>query len=343
MTASSEAHEVLAACTRIRRAAERHMDEHDALGLAWDEEGVTSASAHKGHPQVKVVTFNKVQEGKGVGADYLWWWLDADSDVCFGMLVQAKRLTRSPVRGEMRWTVHLDHKNGQQLRDLLSASTALGVRFHEVAAAEDRKIRFGPSPRLEQGLEDPLPGSTAQKNDECPTCRRMAISMISAYELTAVGSPADNTAMILADGTTLEDLVDHEMPAGVVVDRNVWNIAPGPLRDFLIEEQTGPLEIAKKIFKAVCAQRISAHQMGSAVLMQVAGEALFEEVPEDRGHFPGAYYRHFLQGLRGSWPAYVADLVAAAGEAGDDAQTVTIPPPVELDGVDIDGVVLVTL
>lgn len=72
--------EVMAALTRIRVEAELFMDERDKVGLGWSEETVTDIAVHKGLPEVKIAQFNRRQEGGGVGADYLWWWLDADSD-----------------------------------------------------------------------------------------------------------------------------------------------------------------------------------------------------------------------------------------------------------------------
>lgn len=50
---------VLAAFTRIREAAEAHMDELDALGHVWAEETVTDLSVHRGHPHVEVIKFNR--------------------------------------------------------------------------------------------------------------------------------------------------------------------------------------------------------------------------------------------------------------------------------------------
>lgn len=127
MNTETASNEVLDAFTRVREAAEAHMDELDALGHTWEEETVTNVSVHRGHPVVKVAKFNKVQEGRGIGADYLWWWLDRDADVCFGMLVQAKRLTRNLVRDRMRWTLDVRHNGGQQFRDLLQTANDLMV------------------------------------------------------------------------------------------------------------------------------------------------------------------------------------------------------------------------
>jgi hypothetical protein len=86
---------------------------------------------------------------------------------------------------------------------------------------------------------------------------------------------------------------------------------------------------------------------------------LFPEVPEDRGHFPGPYYRHFLQGLRHSPPTYVEDLLrppipeeslglpsSPDGTIGRMMVRATAPPPrrpTELEGLNIGGIVLLTL
>jgi len=104
--------EVLASFTRIRETAEAYMDELDELGHGWVEESVTDVAVHRGYPHVKVIKFNRRQEAV-VGGDYLWWWLDSSSSLCFGMLVQAKRLSREG----SRWHIDISHNDGQQLRD----------------------------------------------------------------------------------------------------------------------------------------------------------------------------------------------------------------------------------
>lgn len=368
--------DVLAAFTRVRKAAEAHMDELDALGLAWEEETVTNVSVHRGHPVVKVVKFNKIQEGRAIGADYLWWWLDENTGVCFGMLVQAKRLTRNLVRNQMRWTLDVRHNGGQQFRDLLLTANELLVPamygvytgglvyraelacIHGTDEAEpdggSRIVRAGTTPQVRRALA--MDGSDHERGPEsdesggqeadCLGCRRMAVSMISAYQLTAVESPADTAGLLLSESVPLEDLVDVDRPAGRVWDRNLHEIAPGPLRSFLVDDQEGPTEVAKKIFKEVCEQRVLAHSQASAVLLEVPGAPLFAHVPEDQGHFPASYYDHFLRGLRVSPPTYVQELLDATSSGtgfGADGQGEAVPRPLELEGIAVDGVVLVAL
>jgi len=324
--------EVLDAFTRIRHAAETHMDERDRGLLGWSEETVTEVCSHQGLPQVQVIPFNRNQEGKAVGADYLWWWLDKSSGVCFGMLVQAKRLEHVG----NRWTVDIRHRNGEQLEDLYATAKWLEVPAMYGVYTGGTVFRA----ELPCFHDDEPP---------CLSCRRMAVSVISAYQLGAIWSPADTAATVFSESIPLEDLVDPQRSVGAVWDVNLEEIPPGPLRDFLVLDQDGPLEVAKRIFQAVCKQRSGAFSAASAEAITLAGEALFPEVPEDTGHFRGPYYRHFLQGLRTSAPDYVRDLqrwqtpddnmayVISAGQSGPARR------PRALRGVGVDGVVLVTL
>jgi hypothetical protein len=78
--------DVLQTLTRIREAAEGYMDKRDLAGDGWSEETVTDLSVTEGRPTVKVTQFNRNQEGRPgrLGADYLWWWLDAETAECAG-------------------------------------------------------------------------------------------------------------------------------------------------------------------------------------------------------------------------------------------------------------------
>lgn len=290
---------LLEAFHRIRVADEMHMDELDALGVGWTEETVTEVAIHKGTPFVKAVPFYKGQEGI-IGADWLWWWLDNETQECFGMLVQAKRLKHEG----KNWTLDIRQRDGQQLGDLLASAAQLEVPAIYAAYTGGRLFRTD-MPCLHG---DP---------PACATCDRMAITVTSAYQLCAVHSPRDTATLLLADGIALEDLVDPDQPVGVVEDLNLKNLEVGELRSFLTEPQSGPREVAKRIFEAVSLHRRGAFSQATAESTRLAGAKLFPEVPLDRGHFPGPYFEHFLNGLRTSPPAYVLDLLADA-EAPDE-------------------------
>lgn len=303
---------LLEAFHRVRVCAENHMDELDGLGFGWTEETVTEVAIHKGAPFVKVVPFYKGQEGV-VGADWLWWWLDSDTEECFGMLVQAKRLKHE----RKSWIVNIRQRKGQQLRDLLASAEQLEVPAIYAVYTGGRLFRSD------------LPCLHGDPPD-CATCQRMAITVVSAYQLTAVHSPRDAATMLFDEGITLEDLVDPCQPAGRVEDLNLDHLdAAGELRGFLVEAQSGPREVAKRIFQAVSLQRRGAFSQDVAEPMTVTGARLFPDVPLDRGHFPGSYFEHFLNGLRTSPPSYVLDLLA------------DVEPPEELRNA-VAGVVLIT-
>jgi hypothetical protein len=321
--------EALAAFTRIREAAETYMEEMDALDLGWSEETVTDVCVHKGHPTVSVCKFNKNQEGGGVGADYLWWWLDRSSGVCFGMLVQAKRLTHQGTK----WKLDVRHNNGKQYADLLKTAARL-----EVPAMYG--VYTG-GPTFRTGL-----ACFHDKEPDCLGCRRMAISMVSAYQLSSAWALGDAANFLFNKSIPLEDLVDPARTAGPVNDLNLHDIPAGDLRDFLLDPQVGPREVAKRIFRPVSHQRRGMFSRASAQLIAVPGAPLFPDVPEDTGHFPGAYFRHFLQGLRLSPPRYVEELLERQLFQDLDGQPEPfadeVPAPAELDGV-VDGVVLISL
>lgn len=331
-------HEVLASFTRIREAAEAHMDERDELGHGWAEESVTDVAVHRGHPHVKVVKFNRRQEAV-VGGDYLWWWLDRSSSLCFGMLVQAKRLTRSA----SSWRVDINHNDGQQYSDLLRSSRQLQVPALYGVYTGGRVFRAD------------LPCFHDAEPD-CLGCRRMAISMVTAYQLGGAWSrtsPKDTAALVFSDALGLEDLVDPDRPAGPVEDLNLPEIPEGPLREFLLNDQAGPLEVAKRIFRAVSEHRRGAFRAVSAEPTVVPGEPLFLEVPEDPGHFPDSYFRHVLQGVRRRPPSYVQQLRRRPEvpdiDPGTSGYMVAAQPPPqprrpgELAGLNIAGVVVVTM
>ncbi|MEP6762545.1 MAG: hypothetical protein ABJA93_14415 [Sporichthyaceae bacterium] len=324
--------EVLDAFTRIRVAAETHMDERDRERLGWSEETVTEVCSHQGLPVVTVIPFNRVQEGRATGADYLWWFLDQTSSACFGMLVQAKRLSRD----NGRCKVDIRHKDGKQLADLLATARQL-----EVPAMYG--VYTGGLVYREQ-----MP-CFHDKEPDCQGWRRMAISMISAYQLGDVWSPTTTADLVLTDSLPLEDLVDPDLVTGAVWDMNLREIPPGQLRGFLLLDQDGPLEVAKRIFKAVCNHRARGFSAASAEPITIPGAPLFPEVPEDTGHYPGPYYRHFLQGLRESPPPYVRQLQRAHRYDGTIGYVTAVPGPRgprrprALRGVDVGGVVLVTM
>jgi hypothetical protein len=137
----------------------------------------------------------------------------------------------------------------------------------------------------------------------------MAISLVSAYQLSCSWqSRVDTATVTLNYSTPLENLVDPALGAGAVGDLNLPHPGPGELRDFLLHDQRGPREIAKRIFRVVSADRRRMFSAALADPVTIPGAPIFPSVPTDTGHYPGSYFAHFLQGLRVSPPRYVLEL-----------------------------------
>jgi hypothetical protein len=269
------------------------MEELDQAGLTWSEETVTEISLPMGLPFVKPVMFNRAQES-AVGADWLWWWLDLSSGVCFGMLVQAKRVKGGPGK----WTVDVSHGGGVQQERLM----AVADRF-EVPAVYGVYMG-GASLRKKMGC---LHGGLSP----CVACTRMAITLMPALSLPVSRTKSELIDLTVLEGVPLEDLADTARPAGVVKDVNFRQLSAGSeLRAFLVEPQSGPSEVAKQIFRSVSVRRANQKSAAVAERLELVGEQVFSDFPGDRGHFAIPYFPHVLRGLRKNPPNYVRDLLA---------------------------------
>ncbi len=355
----------LAGFTRIRETAEAYMDRRDLAGDGWNEEVVTALAVTEGRPHVDVVEFSRNQEGRGpnaLGADYLWWWIDRTTEECFGMLVQAKRLKRS---GGGEWLVDVTHREGKQLGDLIRTAEQLGVpavyAVYTGGLVYREQLACFHKDRSEP---DPTSAINAEPAEGCLPCRRMAISMATAYQLrTGWYDPKMTADLVVSESIPVEDLVDPDIASPPIWDLNLGKLTDPQLLDFLRTPQGGSREIARRIFRLVSKHRSGAFSADVAEVLPFPGAPLFTDVPEDRGHFPGPYYRHILQGLRASPPAYLEalrrpprldELAWNPGSTSSDGNMGRMTaannpfsakrrPPPELEGTSIAGVVLVTL
>lgn len=329
------------------------MDKRDRAGDGWTEPEVTSVSVTEGRPHVQVVMFNQNQEGRGpnrLGADYLWWWFDSSSGECFGMLIQAKRLTIAGTQ----WHVDIRHRDGDQLRSLLHTARDLqvpavysiytGGLVYRTTLPCQHHVDGNPRSisRAAPATPGTTPGTGVPTGRPCERCHRMAISIITAYQLNSVWYSPDQTGdTVLRDSIPLEDLVDPAVPTAPVPDINASRITDLRLLAFLRDPQQGAKAVAQRIFRLVATRRngqFSAPTMEERV--RLTGALVFEDVPADEGHFPGPYYPHVLQGLRTSPPDYVAELVDRTDTSSPPQSR---PRPAELDGSNVAGIVLVTL
>src|SRR4051794_13395483 len=110
---------------RGRRAVDRHVARVLQAGEMWAEETATDLLLEKTWPDVWHRKFTRKRESV-VGADWLWWWIDA-SGTSFGLLTQAKVLKRKGPR----WHIDFDYRpkgaDSTQIDTLIDASRVFDV------------------------------------------------------------------------------------------------------------------------------------------------------------------------------------------------------------------------
>jgi len=145
---------------RIRVAQKSFMDNRDLASLGWAEEADTEVAIHRGRPAVRVVQFNRWQEGPRhrrrltCGGGF-----DRASTECFGMLVQRTNSSRR----RHRWIVDISHRAGGQLKD------------HLLNTARQFQVRPGTPFHGRTSLPAAHCVLARRNTRHCVKCRRMAI------------------------------------------------------------------------------------------------------------------------------------------------------------------------
>ena len=177
---------------------------------------------------------HSVQPGSGgpgaLGADYLWWFLDP-TDACFGMLVQAKRLTRTrqvegrhPPQGRQAARRPARHCGSARGARRCTASTPVG------SCSANRSLLPRHASRTDASSAD-----DAGPRPWLPTDGHLDDQRLPAEH--GVVHPKTTADLVLTDSLPLEDLVDPDLVTGAVWDMNLREIPPGQLRDFLLKPQ----------------------------------------------------------------------------------------------------------
>ncbi|KUN59238.1 hypothetical protein AQJ54_39940 [Streptomyces griseorubiginosus] len=286
----------------------------------WAEETVTDILYTRAAPRLRPVPFNRNQEGL-IGADWLWWWVEESTGICFGMLCQAKNLKRTGTT----WSIGYGQSNrtwGAQLPNLLAAADYFEVPAVYMLYCGDAAYRRG----LSCG-GDACDADDPDASSPCPDCPRMGVSVLSGLAAAYLygRDPRAAAADSFRYATPLEDLADP----GVWQQR--WDInfrsCGLELQKFLLTPQYGAALAAKRIFM----QLSSIREMHFAAAAPAPVVPRFDDdlpravfppssVPQDKGHFSVPYFLHVLRGLRTAPPPYVQ----AALEGGSDA----VPRPV---------------
>ncbi|MHA6796675.1 hypothetical protein ACVGVM_24650 [Pseudonocardia bannensis] len=276
-----------------RIAVERHIDAIEGSGGNWQEETASEILWANTSLSVRFASFTRNQESK-VGADWLWWWLDA-IDECFGMLVQAKRYFKP----SNRWT--LDFKGGpggNQLAQLMRSA---------------RELEVCPQYVLYRGSRADLAAICGKQHPgDCPfNCEVSTVSVLPALEAeqfswNGIRSAAD---LALQTAIPLEYLGDSTTDGGAVYDFHLYGISE-ELRALLSEPQRGARHVAKEVFRILAEARTRSFSEAAPTLrLAPAGEQIFTELPDDRGHFSDEYYSNVFRGLRRTPPPYVSEFL----------------------------------
>lgn len=285
---------MLTALSRGKAAVDEHIALAEEFDSSWREETASEILWVHTAPFVRYADFTRREEN-AIGADWLWWWVDADG-YCFGALVQAKRIH---YRGDSP-QLNLRANGGQQMRNLFEAADIVGVPAAYLIY----------SGRAQQRREV----CRAAHDLSCNRCARLSIALFPALEakLAAFSTSQRDAANSAYSGAVpIEDLADTTTGHGAVYDLNLDAMEPG-LRNFLRHGQAGARHVARTIFSIVAKSRLgqfSATTTERRSADETASE-MFSSYPGDVAHYGVPYISHILRGLRSSPPAYVADVLA---------------------------------
>jgi hypothetical protein len=279
------------ALARGREAVCAHMSVADVIGLTWKEETITDLLVCAVSPSVKAITFTRHEEKK-TGADWLWWFLDPDG-ISFGMLVQAKRLKIS----HTQWSFDFDYGKGSQRLTLMQSARHLGV-----------------APAY--GLYLGTPEYRGHLGTEVGEMVRRTVSVTPA--LGVMSGLFEDQQSTYGNSTALEDSVISDLSARLAIP-TVWATLTTDLRDFLQQPQRGARAIAKQLLAHLLKLRLGKFTLAGPEVASVNYvvpngshdklRPLFDEFPDDRGHFNEPYFQNVLRGLRPAPPDYVLEVV----------------------------------
>ncbi|WP_433223379.1 hypothetical protein [Microtetraspora malaysiensis] len=120
---------------------------------------------------------------------------------------------------------------------------------------------------------------------------------------------ADDTlaAEVFHHSLPLEDLADAHWPQRPL--EPLAEVSP-EVAELMRNPQTGARRIVKALLAPVHEMRRGQFSAAVADRADIVDEAVFTNLPADRGHFSVPYLAHVLGGLRHSPPGYVGDVLA---------------------------------
>ena len=301
---------------QARNVAYQFMVKGEASGLGWDEETITNTMLVETTPLVKVIPFNKKQEGgdkrleehgAGVGADWLWWWV-GDDGASFGMLVQAKRLKKDK---NEEWVIDFKYKLGKQWQDLHAAADILQV-------APSYALYLGP-PNYRKPVECGVKDHPSDY-EQCDRCIRKSVSFYPSILADGIGEEPE---VAYEQSIPMESLADPRADTETpCAQKWTYGLAP-ELKEFMTTEASGvPQAVARQLVSKVRERRAGQFNMRMDSHLshedQISEDFVFQSLPLDRGHLSAPYFLQILRGLRRTPPGYVLNVLNGGSPVGLD-------------------------
>jgi len=282
-----------------RAAARAHSDA--------PEETLTEILLTRLDAQAQVRLFNRFEESRFTGADWLWWWTDGHE--WFGSLVQAKRMKAGRRAYDFGYTPRPSTSNPHpvpQVERLLRTARQLDV------PAVYALYNAGELPRGAQGRCTERPGY------ETPHTR-LQVAYLPALIADHLNRMKRSSAVDVLPWSSPIECIACPRRDRSVLPIGVDRFKQPDLVRFLLEA-THPLprRVAKALLDPIAVLRLSqywdARPVDAADEIRGIGAAdrtgsVFRRLPLDQGHLSEPYVEHVLRGLRSEPPEYLGALL----------------------------------
>lgn len=293
--------------TAFRRAREhsvQHMAACEKALLHWGETSITEIVISRAAKAVSVVPFTQPAEATS-GADWIWWWVDADS--AYGMLVQAKRLNVH--RGKWRFDFGYRSSVGSQQSSLRATAASL-----DLVPVYALYLGTGDYRNWERCSDD-------HRVRRCPSCVKRSVSLMPA--LLADPVIVNDSATTYERSVALEEMWLPSSSSPLLIPGLSRQLDP-ELVNFLLTPQRGVRAVAKSTIDRilrVCAGQFSVDAPVVPSTMHDGSHdrlgPVFPDLPTDTGHWGVPYFQHALGPLVQVPPDYVLEIESGELDVGE--------------------------
>lgn len=271
------------------------------------EEQATDEMWRVGHPLVKRLKFNRTEESKA-GADWLWWFVSEERS--FGVLIQAKILRRE----NRSWTIGFEHVVGNRQQDEILRETAGELKIPYAYA-----VYFGPP-----DCRSDVPQAVHARGTERD--RSMSVALLEGLVYW------EHVRRYFGQGRPRRERVDDayqsSVPLLALAAETAWSdwnevlvAYPEHLETWRTLHQdaqtSGAGAVAAAMVRYLVAQRRRDFTGTSQALMpSTMPDVVFEQLPDDRGHFGVPYLPYLLNSYTRQPPDYVEEALAGGHVTG---------------------------